>query len=67
MKKHEAKELMKQGKKITHTWFTPDEWMTIEDSELLFEDGIRCSQTEFWEYRTHSSWNDGYSLYSSNC
>lgn len=63
MKKYKAIELMRQGKKITHRNFTPDEWMVIENGQILFEDGFRCSQAEFWKWRTDESWNDGYSLY----
>jgi len=63
MKKVKAVQLMREGKKITHIHFSPDEWMTIEDSEILLEDGVKCNQSEFWKWRTHVSWEDGYSLF----
>jgi hypothetical protein len=54
---------MREGKKITHRHFSPEEWMTIEDGKILLEDGVKCSQAEFWKWRTDASWNDDYSLY----
>jgi len=55
MKKYKAIELMRQGKKITHKHFTPDEWMTIKNGQILLEDGVRCNQDEFWKWRTDES------------
>ena len=63
MTKQEAISEMKNGKKITHTWFDRTEWMTIENGKLLLEDGVRCSLLEFFSYRTDESWDDGYSFY----
>lgn len=63
MTKTEALEAMKMGKKVTHRYFSADEWMTIENGLILLEDGVKCSITEFFKWRTDASWNDGYSLY----
>ncbi len=63
MKKYEAIQLMRKGKKITHRHFSPEEWMTIQDGNMLLEDGVKCNQAEFWKWRTDASWDDGYSLY----
>ncbi|MGV3705432.1 MAG: hypothetical protein ACO1NU_08640 [Arcticibacter sp.] len=65
MSKAEALTAMRSGKKVQHSYFTSDEWMTIDQGDLLFEDGVRCSLAEFWKYRDHVSWNDGYSLFKS--
>ncbi len=62
MNKDEAINQMLKGVKITHSYFSHDEWMTIEGNKIIFEDGCRCSQNEFWSYRT-TGWKDGYSIY----
>lgn len=55
---------MQEGKRITHRNFSPDEWMTMsKGGAILLEDGVRCSLSEFFRWRTGESWEDGYSLY----
>lgn len=52
------------GKKITHTSFTSEEYLkngSIRDIE--FEDGCQCSFDEFWHYRKEDVWQDGWSIY----
>lgn len=63
MTKTEAIQQMQKGVRITHEWFSDQEWMTIKDGKILLEDGLKCSSDEFWSYRTNESWNDGYSLF----
>jgi len=64
--KHEAIELMRQGKKITHTHFNAEEWMTIEDNNtIVLEDGVRSSLIDFFSYRYLDSWDDGYTIFIS--
>lgn len=63
-KKHEAIKLMQQGKKVRHRNFSPNEWMTMERGSLLLEDGVRCSLTEFFMWRTDKSWDDGYLIFN---
>lgn len=66
MEKYKAIQLMKEGKKLTHHNFATNEWMTIEGSKILLEDGVKCSQEEFWKWRTDLSWDDGYSIYQES-
>ena len=64
MTKQEAILQAKQGKKITHTHFSKDEWFTIrEDDKVVLEDGVICSQLEFWYYRKDFSWETGYRIF----
>lgn len=35
----EAKELAQQGIKVTHKYFTSDEWMIMKGNMIFFEDG----------------------------
>lgn len=64
MTKQEAQEAMRAGKKVTHLYFTSDEWMTMEHGLILLEDGVRCSEHEFWHFRTENYWNEGYSIFT---
>ena len=64
MSKEEAIQAMKEGKKVTHRFFSSDEWMTIENGFLLLEDGVRISVEEFFDLRSDSRWGNGYELYN---
>lgn len=66
MTKEEAIEAMKSGKRVTHEWFTANEWMTMNiDGKIELEDGVKCHPNEFWRWRTDSSWGNGYSLFEA--
>ena len=65
MDKEEAIRAMQAGNKVTHTYFTPDEWITMEGNRIIFEDGYSCWAHEFWANRDGFGWNDGYSLFKS--
>jgi hypothetical protein len=64
MKKAEALKMMAEGIKITHRYFSPGEWMTNEGNKIRLEDGVICSQNEFWRWRMTKDWDDGYEIYS---
>lgn len=64
MTKEDAIIQMRQGKKITHTYFLSDEWITIKNGKILFEDGVMSNFEEFWNLRNQDFWNDGYELYN---
>lgn len=66
MNKQEAIQAMKEGKKVTHRWFSRDEWMTMEHGLIHLEDGVQCTPEEFWAWRTDSSWDDGYEIIETN-
>ena len=63
MTKEEAIQAMKDGKKVTHNYYSEDEWMTMEGNRIVLEDGCSCYAYEFWEIRHGFGWNDGYSIY----
>ncbi len=63
MTKQEAISAMLRGEKVTHDYFDDNEWMTMEDGEIVLEDGVRCEPEEFWNYRQDAMYNDGYSLF----
>lgn len=64
MTRSEAIRLMEEGKKLTHRFFTPDEWVTInENGQYQFEDGIVCSRLIFWVDRNSTAWDSDWELF----
>lgn len=64
MTKDEALAALEDGEKITHEFFTSNEFIqkgTVHD--LMFEDGCECSFAEFWHYRSESWWDDNWSIF----
>jgi len=60
----EAVTLMKQGKKLTHRFFSSDEWVTMEGLTMIFEDGVKCSPSQFLMDRTDLAWNEDWSEFN---
>lgn len=63
----EKPENLKVGDKVcqvTHRHFSNNEWITMNGNWFLFEDGVTCSQYEFWKWRTDESWNAGYYIFN---
>jgi hypothetical protein len=63
MKKAEAIEQLKKGKKLTHRYFSFDEWMVLNGLVLTFEDGVKITLDEFFRDRLGNGWEDGYSIF----
>lgn len=63
MTKQEAIIKMKQGEKLTHTHFTPDEFITMKDGKIIDENEYELDFNEFWKYRTHIEWEDGWLIF----
>lgn len=51
MNNTEAKLALSQGKKLTHEYFTPNEWVKGVGLMYEFEDGCKCLPDEFWRGR----------------
>lgn len=55
-------EMLKNGKKIAHSSFTPEEWVKYSEGWYEFEDGCMCEPREFWNFRKDESWNTGWHI-----
>jgi len=64
MNKIEALKALQYGKKLTHHWFSPNEWVIEDQGKYIFEDGCQCHDFEFWADRTDESWNRGWSIFN---
>jgi hypothetical protein len=52
MNKLEMMQAVKDGAKVTHPYFSPDEWMAKgSGGGVVFEDGVKCSWGKYWLYR----------------
>ena len=58
----EAKLLAQKGIKITHTYFTDDEYLTMKGNIIIFEDGAKIFASEWMDGKDYL--NDGWSIYS---
>jgi len=62
MTRNEAIEAIKQGKKITHDYFSREEFVTIaaNGDDYLLEDGVTVTRELFWWDRSGEHFNDGW-------
>lgn len=67
MTKDEARVALEQGKKVTHRFFSPDEYCYIKDGEIMTEDGYKCGwfTDEFWTSRDSANWQTDWSIYNN--
>lgn len=59
----QAKELAQQDIKVTHNYFTKDEYMTMEGNIIIFEDGCEIHFDEWTKDKDYLL--DGWSIYSN--
>ena len=62
--KEQAITEMLNGKKITHRYFSSNEYifMKLNDSKIYSEDGV-CHGYNFWGHRQGDGWRNGYSIF----
>lgn len=65
MTQQEAIAAMKQGKKVTHRYFSSDEWVTLQNGKLVTEDGCIHNWTMFWTIRSSEYWETDWSLFET--
>jgi hypothetical protein len=63
MKRAEAIKAMREGKKVTHMYFDPKEWATLENGQILLEDGVKCSPAQFWQDRLTPMFDNDWSIF----
>lgn len=64
MTRIEAIEALRKGKKISHSYFSLDEYVErLADGNYRFEDGVICSPTLFWHDRSDHIWDNDWYLF----
>lgn len=61
MNLEEAKQLAQQGTKVTHQYFTKDEWMIMKGNMIQFEDGCEIPFYDWIQGKDYLL--EGWSLY----
>lgn len=62
MNRDQAIAALRQGKTLTHVYFTSDEWIKQVGHMYVFEDGVTCSPCEFWANRLADGFNKGWKV-----
>jgi len=65
MNKEQALLAIRDGKLVTHIYFSDGEWVTKTDDRIscyIFEDDVVVSEHDFWADRQASDWDSGWSL-----
>jgi hypothetical protein len=58
----EAKEQARKGVKMTHEYFTPNEYMTMSGNMIIFEDGVKIFADEWASGKDYLL--NGWSIYT---
>lgn len=64
MTKSEAQAALEEGKKITHRYFEPEEFIEKAGNNLRDEAGLLFSSDEFWKERLAKHFDDGWDIFS---
>ena len=62
MSKEQMLEAMRNGKKVTHDYFTSDEYIYLKDGKIVSEDGV--THDFFWLDRKGSNWETGWRIFN---
>lgn len=64
MNKQQAIQAMKNGLKVKHIYFSPEEHVSMNESnDIIFEDGNIVDPSEFWKYRQEEHFQKGWSVH----
>jgi hypothetical protein len=66
MHKQQAIQEMMLGKKVTHRYFSPDEYITMDKGLIYTEEGYSTTADLFWEDRQGKEWENDWSLFDKD-
>lgn len=52
----------KTGDKITHRYFSDDEFIIVQGSQVRLTEGFTASVSEFMRWRTDETWNEDWEI-----
>lgn len=64
MSRSEAIQALSEGKKVTHRYFTDDEFIYQEGSYYVDKDGNKLEPELFWKDRENEGFETGWFLYN---
>lgn len=63
MTRQEAIQAMKEGRNIRHRFFSPNEFIYMnEEGRIVLTEGYTVDSREFWYYRGGVHWEDGWEI-----
>lgn len=65
MTREEAYQAMQHGEKITHQYFSSNEYYEIKNGRIVAEDGVKHT-TIFWSEDQNDWRKDGWEIYKTN-
>lgn len=63
MNQQEARIALNKGEKITHTYFSHNEFITVKGGNLVDENNYILGWEIFWGIRQHKGWQEDWSIY----
>jgi hypothetical protein len=63
MTKEEAQQAAMIGKKITHEYFAPHEYVTVTGKVFFDENNWQLDWDDFWNIRNCGRWETGWEIY----
>lgn len=63
--KGQALKALKEGYKVTHRYFTPEEYIYMKDGDIFTEEGYNAGDEycEFWTSKNTVEWQTGWEIY----
>lgn len=59
----EAKTAISKGEKVTHNYFSSDEFITMKGGVLIDENDYYLDWDEFWLLRDTVNWKNGWEIF----
>lgn len=66
MTAEEAVQAMTEGKKVSHRYFSPGEYIYMKQDGFIYTEDDACFNSngiDFWTDRKGSEWQSGYQIY----
>ncbi len=63
MTKDEAIAQMEAGKKVTHNYFTDEEWISMKNGRVINEEGYDHDAKLFWANRQGEQWDKDWTIF----
>jgi hypothetical protein len=65
MTREEAYKAMRNGEKVSHQYFSSNEFYELKNTSIIAEDGVNHTRV-FWSEDQNNWRNDGWEIYKTN-
>lgn len=63
LSREQAIEAMQRGEKVTHRFFTDEEYIIMRGDRIVDENDNSISVIEFWSFRYQPYWSENWSIF----